>query len=75
MHNNETQRIAGYEELRRTRGGAVIDVDAEAYERYVKIKQHRQQQREKVDTMETRINNMESDIADIKNLLIRLLEK
>jgi hypothetical protein len=71
----ETQRISDHAELRRTRGGAVIDVDTDAYKRYIKIKQHRQQQNEKVESMETRINNMESDIADIKNLLIRLLEK
>jgi hypothetical protein len=55
--------------------GAVINVDSESYEKYLKIKNSRHQQQERIGTMETRINNMEADIADIKTLLYRLLEK
>ena len=74
MHNMIP--IADHVQLRRDRrSGAVIDVDSAGYEQYLKIKNNRQQQQERVDGMETRINNMEADIADIKSLLYRLLEK
>lgn len=74
MHNMIP--IADHVQLRRDRrSGAVVDVDSAGYEQYLKIKNNRQQQQERVDGMETRINNMEADIADIKSLLYRLLEK
>lgn len=75
MHN-DMRRIQEHTELRRDlRSGAVVNVDTASYENYIKIKNNRRQQQERVEGMETRINNMEADIADIKNLLIRLLEK
>lgn len=74
MHNMIP--IAEHVQLRRDRrSGAVVDVDSAGYEQYLKIKNNRQQQQERVEGMETRINNMEADIADIKSLLYRLLEK
>jgi hypothetical protein len=68
--------IAEHVQLRRDRrSGAVVDVDSTSYENYLKIKNSRQQQQERIGAMETRINNMEADIADIKTLLYKLLEK
>lgn len=76
MHSTNLMRIVDHEELRRDlSNGAVVDVDSAGYQRYLQAKNTRRQQQERVEVMETRINNMESDIADIKNLLIRLLEK
>jgi len=69
-------RIQDHVELRRDlNNDAVIDVDTAAYEKYLKTKDSRRQQQQKVNNMETRINNMEADIADIKTLLVKLLEK
>lgn len=75
MHN-DLLKVAENPGLRRDRStNAVLDVDRDAYQRYKKLKQSKKEQQERVDVMENRINNMESDIADIKSLLIRLLEK
>ena len=68
--------IAEHNELRREiSSGAVIDVNSVGYGNYLKSKNNRRQQQEKVNTMEIKINNMETDIADIKSLLYKLLEK
>ncbi len=68
--------IAEHVQLRRDRrSGAIVDVDSTSYENYLKIKNSRHQQQERIGVMETRINNMEADIADIKTLLYKLLEK
>ena len=76
MHNDGLIKVQDHADLRRdVYSNAVIDVNTEAYSNYRKIKESRYQQLERVDSMESRINNMESDIADIKSLLIKLLER
>jgi hypothetical protein len=75
MHDEELLVVQDHPDVRRARSGAIINVDTAAYENYIKIRENRRQQRERVESMENRINNMEADIADIKTLLIRMLEK
>lgn len=55
--------------------GAIVDVDARGYDRYVAQKQEKLGQRERFSQLEHRINNVESNLTDIKDLLTRLLEK
>ena len=54
--------------------GAVIDKDTESYRNYLIQRQRRLQQQEQIDILTTRINNVETGIADIKDLLTRLLD-
>jgi chemotaxis protein histidine kinase CheA len=76
MHNDELIRVAEYPNLRRDpHTGAVIDVDTDAYNKYLSHRQERAQQKARLSQLEERINNFESDISDIKTLLTRLLEK
>lgn len=74
MHNKliaiEGERGLRYDPL--TNG--VIDTDTDAYARYLAQKRQRYQQLERVDHLETRINNIETGLTDIKLLLSRLLE-
>ena len=56
------------------RTNGIIDTDTEAYQKYMQQKNYRQQQNNKIETMETRINNIEESLTDIKSLLTRLLE-
>ena len=75
MHNRHYYRVEGEKNLvydPHTNG--VIDTDREAYERYLAQKRQRYQQLERVDHLETRINNIETGLTDIKLLLTRMLE-
>jgi hypothetical protein len=69
-------RVQDHPNLARDRNtGAILDVDAKGYDRYVAQKQEKLGQRERFSQLEHRINNVESNLSDIKDLLTRLLEK
>lgn len=55
--------------------GAIVDLDHDHYESYMLQKEARRNQSQQISQMEHRINNIESDLSDIKILLTRLLEK
>jgi len=57
------------------RTSAVVDVNVEGYKNYKKVREARMQEKERMADMEQRINNMESDLSDIKFMLGKLLEK
>lgn len=78
MHNQNENYIPVVDNpnlMRDRTTGAIIDVDRAAYEKYLASKQERIQQRAKISQLEERLNNMESNITDIKDLLTRLLER
>jgi flagellin-like hook-associated protein FlgL len=76
MHNEPLIAVADNPHLRRdVNTGAIIDVDTDAYNNYVKQRADRVAQRARLSQLEDRINNFESDLSDIKSLLTRLLEK
>lgn len=55
--------------------GAILDVDKDSYNQYKLMKHNRKNQIMKIDNIENRINNLESDISEIKNLLQELIRK
>lgn len=76
MHDEHLIKVKDHADLRRDLySNAVVDVNTDAFKRYKKIKESHLQQQERFESMESRINNMESDITDIKSLLIKLLER
>lgn len=75
MHDNLI-KVQDHADLRRDPySQAILDVNTDAYNNYKKIKESRYQQLNRMESMESRINNMESHIADIKSLLVKLLER
>ena len=76
MHNDDLIRVADNPHLRRDpSNNVIIDVDSEAFNRYQSQRAERQASKARITHLEERINNFESDISEIKNLLTRLLEK
>lgn len=76
MHDEKLVKIADHPNLRRVaETGIVIDVDTDSYNRYLSQREERAASKARITHLEERINNFESDISEIKNLLTRLLEK
>lgn len=61
--------------VRDLESNAIVDIDHDAYSRYVAQKRDRQQQKEQISLLEKRINNQEKTLNDIKEILQRLLDK
>jgi hypothetical protein len=67
-------RVEDHEHLRRDpRTNAIVDVNDSAYENYLQSKNRRQQQLQRLDHLENKINNFETDLSEIKHLLQQLL--
>ena len=76
LNDDEFIKVQDHPNLARDRNtGAILDIDSTGYERYVAQKQEKLGQRERFSQLEHRINNVESNLSDIKDLLTRLLEK
>jgi hypothetical protein len=72
MHN--LIRVEDHEHLRRDpRTNAIIDVNHQAYANYMQSKTRREQQVQRLDDLENKINNFETDLSEIKHLLQQLL--
>jgi hypothetical protein len=67
-------RVEDHEHLRRDpRTRAIVDVNDDAYNSYMESKHRRQQQQQRMDDLENKINNFETDLSEIKHLLQQLL--
>lgn len=76
MHNDNFVRVADHPNLVRDRqSNAVIDIDEEAYKKYQKQKEERLNQKVKIQEFEQKLNRVESELSDIKSLLVKILEK
>lgn len=61
--------------VRDLESNAILDIDHDAYSRYVMQKRDRQMHKEQIALLEKRINNQEKTLNDIKEILQRLLDK
>jgi len=67
-------KVEDHEHLRRdSRTNAIVDINSEAYNNYLQSKSRRQQQHQRLDDLENKINNFETDLSEIKHLLQQLL--
>lgn len=76
-------KVEGYEALRKDRSnGGVVNVDTNSYASYIASrKASLRQQKEKeemqndISELQGKINNMNADISEIKNMLLVLIQK
>lgn len=75
MPDNKYIRVQDHPGLARDRyTNAIVDVNHDDYERYITTKNAKRKQLQQIETMESRINNVEQNLSEIKSLLIKLLE-
>lgn len=55
--------------------GAIINDNSYEYETYMKNYQMRQNKSQKIDRIEEDLNNLKSEISEIKTLLLKLNER
>jgi len=76
MHNDVLIRVADHSNLARDRQTqAIIDIDDTAYQKYQLQKEERLNQKAKIQEFEQKLNRVESELTDIKSLLVKILEK
>jgi hypothetical protein len=76
MHNDSLIKVADYPNLVRDRhSNAVLDIDEEAYKKYQAQKEERLNQKAKIQEFEQKLNRVDSELSEIKSLLVKILEK
>lgn len=69
------QKVEGHTSLvRDTRTGAIINTNRSEIARARKRKEAKKQEAERLDTLSKEVSSLQSEISEIKNLLVRLVE-
>ena len=69
------QKVEGHTSLvRDTRTGAIINSNRSEIARARKRKEAKKQEAERLDTLSKEVSSLQSEISEIKDLLVRLVE-
>lgn len=69
------QKVEGHTSLvRDTRTGAIINTNRSEIARSRKRKEAKKQEAERLDTLSKEVSSLQSEISEIKDLLVRLVE-
>lgn len=60
------QRVDGHKNLYRNESGAIVNIDTNEYNQYVKLKSEKKKQREEIE-------ELKKDIDEIKSLLMEII--
>ena len=61
--------------LRDTASNAIINVDKKGHGKYLALRRLKQKDVARVDSLETDVKELKSDISDIKDMIGKLLDK
>lgn len=68
-------KVQGTKLVRDTRSGAIINQDKTGLDEYLARRRGMESQKEEINKVKSDITEMKQDMADIKSLLLKLLEK
>jgi len=69
-------RIEGHTDLLRDRhSGGIVNSNRVEYSRYMTIQRNKQAEKQRVATLCDEINTLKDEMSEIKNMLIKVLEK
>lgn len=60
------QRVEGHKSLYRDQSGAIVNIDTNEYNQYVRLRSDKKQQREEIE-------ELKKDIDEIKSLLMEII--
>jgi|688.fasta_scaffold11836_2 hypothetical protein len=67
-------KVDGHNNLARdTETGAILNFDFDAYQNYMKMKEIKKREEQRVSNLETQIDTLKGDLNEIKNLLRELV--
>jgi|TARA_B100000902_G_scaffold336390_1_gene336614 hypothetical protein len=76
MYNPRFLKVEGHSYLvRDTKTNAIINNDKKGHEQYLALKRAKSNELDKVQTLESQVRELKSDIGDIKTMLGQLLDK
>jgi len=76
MYNPRFLKVEGHSYLvRDTTTNAIINNDKKGHEQYLALKRAKSNELDKVQTLESQVRELKSDISDIKSMLGQLLDK
>lgn len=75
MNDKRYAKVEGHPNLLRDLStNAIINTDSFSSEQYIKTRERKRMEREKIDIMESEIEDIKSSINEIKHLLRKLYE-
>ena len=54
---------------------AIINTNKGDYETYVRTRERMNSEKERIENLEEKVNSLQGDISDIKNLLLKIVDK
>jgi hypothetical protein len=61
--------------LRDQKSNAIVNDSKQEYEKYMLLKKQKQKETNRVDNLESEVNDIKNDLGEIKNLLKSFIEK
>lgn len=61
--------------VRDARSGAILNIDKSEYDRYMSNYEANQKRKKELHNLRNDVNMLQSDVSDIKNLLLELLRR
>ena len=73
MENQNHIKVKDHPNLVREKSShAILNTDANAYNAYIKQREHQQNEEEKMETLRSELNDVKNEISEIKNLLLKI---
>jgi hypothetical protein len=76
MEDQKHIKVNGHPNLVREKSShAILNTDSNAYNTYIKQREHQQNEEEKMETLRSELSDVKNEISEIKNLLLKIANK
>lgn len=76
MRNNNKTPVKDHKSLYRDNNSrAIINTNSNDYQTYIRNRERMNSERERIENLEEKVDSLQGDISDIKNLLLKMVDK